>query len=92
VVTEIILHFGWRAAFWFSATVEAFIAMVWYRAAHDAPEKYPLIPAAELKPLQEGREEENKTAAGKREPCHGPGYSAAKRCLLLLRATSLAAM
>jgi ACS family glucarate transporter-like MFS transporter len=58
LVTEIILHFGWRAAFWFSALVEVVVAAVWYRAARDAPEKYPLIPAAELKFIQEGREGE----------------------------------
>ena len=66
LVTEIILHFGWRAAFWFSAMVEVVIATVWYRAARDAPEKYPLIPAAELKLIQEGREEANEIAAGRR--------------------------
>ena len=38
LVTEIILHCGWRAAFWFSALVEVAIAAVWYLAARDAPE------------------------------------------------------
>ena len=66
LVTEIILHLGWRAAFWFSAMVEVVIATVWYRAARDAPEKYPLISAAELKLIQAGREEESEIAAGDR--------------------------
>jgi MFS transporter, ACS family, glucarate transporter len=65
LVTEIILHFGWRAAFWFSAMVEVVIAAVWYKAARDAPEKYPLIPAAELKLIQQGREEQNEIAGGR---------------------------
>jgi MFS transporter, ACS family, glucarate transporter len=65
LVTEIILHFGWRAAFWFSAMVEVVIATVWYRAARDAPEKYPLISAAELELIQQGREEQNEIAAGR---------------------------
>jgi ACS family glucarate transporter-like MFS transporter len=66
LVTEIILHFRWRAAFWFSAMVEVVIATVWYRAARDAPEKYPLISAAELKLIQQGREEPSETAAAGR--------------------------
>jgi MFS transporter, ACS family, glucarate transporter len=55
LVTEIILHCGWRAAFWFSALVEVAIAAVWYLAARDAPEKYPSIRPAELKLIREGR-------------------------------------
>jgi ACS family glucarate transporter-like MFS transporter len=66
LVTEIILRLGWRAAFWFSAMVEVVIAAVWYRAARDAPEKYPLIPAAELKHIQQGRQEQGEIAAGVR--------------------------
>jgi ACS family glucarate transporter-like MFS transporter len=66
LVTEIILHFGWRAAFWFSAMVELVVATVWYTAARDAPEKYPSIRPAELKFIQEGRGAEGASIAGPR--------------------------
>src|SRR6202522_1891085 len=62
LVTEIILQFGWRAAFWFSAMVEGAIAGVWYLAARDTPEKHASIPPAELKLIQAGRDDAGETA------------------------------
>ncbi len=62
LVTEIILHFGWRAAFWFSAMVEVAIAGVWYLAARDTPEKNASIPPAELKLIRAGRDDAGATA------------------------------
>ncbi len=57
LVTEIILHLGWRVAFWFSTLVEVAIAAIWYVAARDTPEHYPRIRPAELQFIQEAREE-----------------------------------
>jgi ACS family glucarate transporter-like MFS transporter len=47
LVTAIILRHGWRAAFWFSAAIDAVASLVWYLAARDTPREHPLIADAE---------------------------------------------
>ena len=47
LVTMIILHYGWRASFWFSAIACAVAGLVWYLAARDTPEAHPLVGNAE---------------------------------------------
>ena len=93
LVTEIVLHYGWRATFWFSAMVEVVIAAVWYLSARDTAEKHPLVGLAELKLIREGRpgEKSNPALAIKRSVPWQRIFRV-KRCLLLLRAISLAAM
>ncbi len=55
LVTAIILHFGWRASFWFSAAVGLLVGAVWYLASRDNPEEHPRVSAAELALIEEGR-------------------------------------
>jgi len=47
LVTAIILRHGWRAAFWFSAAVDAVASLVWYLAARDTPAEHPFVGEAE---------------------------------------------
>lgn len=47
VVTAIILRHGWRAAFWFSAAIDAAASLVWYVVARDTPAEHPLAGEAE---------------------------------------------
>ena len=47
LVTAIILRYGWRAAFWFSAAIDAVASLVWYLAARDTPAEHPLAGEAE---------------------------------------------
>ena len=47
LVTTIILRYGWRASFWFSAIACAVAGLVWYLAARDTPEEHPLVGSAE---------------------------------------------
>lgn len=47
LVTAIILRYGWRASFWFSALACAVAGLVWYLAARDTPEEHPLVGEAE---------------------------------------------
>ena len=47
LVTAIILRYGWRASFWFSALACATAGLVWYLAARDTPEEHPLVSDAE---------------------------------------------
>ena len=55
LVTAIILRYGWRASFWFSALAGALAGAVWYLAARDIPEQHPLVGEAELLLIEQGR-------------------------------------
>ncbi|HEV2275597.1 MAG TPA: MFS transporter [Acidobacteriaceae bacterium] len=56
LVTAIILHFGWRASFWFSAAVGIVVGGIWFLISRDTPEEHSRVSAAELRLIQEGRE------------------------------------
>jgi ACS family glucarate transporter-like MFS transporter len=47
LVTAIILRYGWRASFWFSAAADAAVCVVWYLASRNTPEEHPLVGQAE---------------------------------------------
>jgi len=47
IVTAIILHFGWRTSFAFSAFAGALAGLVWYLIARDTPEQHPWVGASE---------------------------------------------
>jgi ACS family glucarate transporter-like MFS transporter len=55
LVTGIMLHYGWRASFWFSAMVGAVVGLVWYLAARNSPEQHPLVGTAEATLIEQGR-------------------------------------
>jgi ACS family glucarate transporter-like MFS transporter len=55
LVTAIILHYGWRTSFWFSALISVMAGFVWYFAARDTPEEHHLVGAAEAALIEEGR-------------------------------------
>jgi len=55
LVTAIMLHYGWRASFWFSALVGVVVGLVWYVAARDAPEEHALVGTAEAALIDRGR-------------------------------------
>lgn len=55
IVTTIILHYGWRASFWFSALVGIVAGSVWYLAARDTPEEHPHVTTRELAGIVPGR-------------------------------------
>jgi MFS transporter, ACS family, glucarate transporter len=48
LVTAIILHYGWRTSFWFSAIVGVIAGTAWYVMARDTPEQHPLVRDSEL--------------------------------------------
>jgi ACS family glucarate transporter-like MFS transporter len=56
LVTAIILHFGWRASFWFSAIAGLLVGAVWYVAARDTPERHPAVDQRELELIRRGRD------------------------------------
>jgi MFS transporter, ACS family, glucarate transporter len=55
LVTAIILHYGWRASFWFSAAVGVAAGLVWYVAARDTPEQHPWVGSDERAVILSGR-------------------------------------
>jgi ACS family glucarate transporter-like MFS transporter len=54
IVTAIMLAYGWRASFWFSAVVGLVAALVWYLASRDHPEEHPGVSPAELIHIKAG--------------------------------------
>ena len=57
-LTWIISHYGWRAAFWFSAVAGLLVGLVWYAMARDVPEEHPLVSSEELSLIQSTRSTE----------------------------------
>ncbi len=56
LVTAIIVHYGWRASFWFSAMVGVIAGTVWYLMARDTPEEHRLVRDSELDLILKDRE------------------------------------
>jgi ACS family glucarate transporter-like MFS transporter len=54
IVTAIMIAYGWRASFWFSAVVGLAAALVWYLASRDHPEDHPSVSPAELTYIRAG--------------------------------------
>ena len=63
IVTAIILHFGWRASFWFSAVCGIIAGIVWYLSARDTPEEHPGVGEKELAIIRAGRGPEHTPSA-----------------------------
>ncbi|HTP68055.1 MAG TPA: MFS transporter [Dongiaceae bacterium] len=55
LVTYIMVHYGWRWSFWFSALIGLLVGAVWYLTARDTPEEHRRVRAAELAHIQQGR-------------------------------------
>jgi ACS family glucarate transporter-like MFS transporter len=55
VLTWIIVHYGWRAAFWFSSLAGVMVGVAWYALARDVPEGHPMITKEELTLIQATR-------------------------------------
>ena len=56
LVTAIIVHYGWRASFWFSAAVGVIAGIVWYVMARDTPDEHPFVRESELALIRQERE------------------------------------
>jgi MFS transporter, ACS family, glucarate transporter len=54
LVSYIMLHWGWRACFLFSALVGLLAGAVWYFASRDRPELHPLVSPSELGSIEQG--------------------------------------
>jgi ACS family glucarate transporter-like MFS transporter len=54
LLTWLITHHGWRAAFWFSALIGLAAGAVWWFAARDTPEEHSGVSASELREIHDG--------------------------------------
>jgi MFS transporter, ACS family, glucarate transporter len=54
LLTWLITHHGWRAAFWFSALIGLVAGAIWWVAARDTPEEHPAVSALELREIRNG--------------------------------------
>jgi ACS family glucarate transporter-like MFS transporter len=54
MLTWLITHHGWRAAFWFSAIVGFIVGAVWWQFSRDTPEEHPSMSAGELIEIRDG--------------------------------------
>ncbi len=54
LLTWLILHHSWRAAFWFSAVIGVVVGGVWWQSARDTPEEHPGMTPEELKEIRDG--------------------------------------
>ena len=55
IVTAIVVQYGWRASFWFSAVVGVIAGTVWYLMARDTPEEHRLVRDSELDRILQDR-------------------------------------
>ncbi|MBB5316055.1 MFS transporter [Tunturibacter empetritectus] len=54
LLTWLITHHGWRAAFWFSAIVGLVAGAIWWRYSRDTPEEHPDVGPLELSEIHAG--------------------------------------
>jgi ACS family glucarate transporter-like MFS transporter len=59
LLTWLITHHGWRAAFWFSAAIGIIAGAVWCYSARDIPEEHPGISISELTIIRDGLDTES---------------------------------
>jgi ACS family glucarate transporter-like MFS transporter len=60
LVTWIMVNWGWRWSFWFSAVAGLITAAVWFAVARDAPEEHPWATLGEKKWIESGLDVPNK--------------------------------
>lgn len=54
LLTWLITHHGWRAAFWFSALIGIAAGAVWWFASRDTPEEHSAVSPLELREIRDG--------------------------------------
>ena len=54
LITYMMLHYGWRSAFWISALIGVLAGMIWFLVARDTPDQHHRVSPAELEHIQSG--------------------------------------
>jgi len=68
LVAAIVVGYGWRAAFWFSAAIGVAAGAVWYCIARDTPDEHPWVTPEELSRIRAGISEMPQPAGKARVP------------------------
>lgn len=68
LMTYVLTHFGWRAAFWLSAGLGLIAGGVWYLLARDRPRQHPAITQPELAHIEAGLPQKIASGAAPRLP------------------------
>ncbi len=68
LITHIIVHYGWRAAFWVSAAIGIAAGAIWYVLARDSPREHPWITEEETAQIEAGLPASSSTDAPTRLP------------------------
>jgi ACS family glucarate transporter-like MFS transporter len=54
LITFIMLHYGWRASFWFCAVIGLVVGLVWFISARDTPAEHSRVSASEMALIHSG--------------------------------------
>jgi ACS family glucarate transporter-like MFS transporter len=91
LVTAIILQYGWRTSFWFSALVGVAAGLIWYFAARDMPALHPLVKQQEKTLIETGRFEAQQAVSGSGAIADA-GCRASLRAIVRRNTTSIVAL
>lgn len=65
LITYVMLHYGWRSAFWVSALLGLVAGAVWYMVARDTPREHPWIQKEEIAHIEAGLPQTGAAGKGK---------------------------
>jgi ACS family glucarate transporter-like MFS transporter len=65
LITYIMLHYGWRSAFWVSAALGLAAGAIWYIVARDTPREHPWVEKEEIAHIEEGLTQTDSASKGK---------------------------
>jgi len=65
LITYVMLHYGWRSAFWVSAALGLAAGAVWYAVARDTPRQHPWIQKEEIAHIEAGLAQTDSASKGK---------------------------
>lgn len=54
LIAYLMIHYGWRSAFWVSAAIGLAAGLVWFLIARDAPRRHPWISQRETQQIESG--------------------------------------
>jgi MFS transporter, ACS family, glucarate transporter len=66
LITHLMVHYGWRSAFWASAVLGLVAGAIWYFLARDTPRQHPWVSESERKFIAAGLPATNEKHAGER--------------------------